>query len=447
VIFVGVPGPLREREFRLLFAGQATSLLGDGMVPVALAFAVLDLTGDPVDLGLVLAAWTVPLVVLLLAGGVFADRRSRRATMLGADLTRAASQGLAAMLLITGSAHVWELAVLQAAHGGATAFFAPALTGLIPATVSSTHLQKANALLGLSRSAGLLVGPAIAALLVAGTGAGWALALDATTFAVSACMLARLRVSGTSTSETSSFLLGLRTGWTEFRARRWVWTVVAAASITNLLFAGYAVLGPTLSRRLLGGPVPWALVSSALGAGMILGGLTALRLRPVHPLRVVAVLLSTAGLPALALASGAPIVVAIACAVPAGAGLSFLTAVWETTLQEQIPDAVLSRVTAYDWFGSLALQPIGYVLAGSLAAGFGLGPALLALGGSMIAVGACLLLVGDVRGLRAHQPQLRRVERPWRASPGESWQPSASGSEPASGVSNSISTAVARISP
>src|ERR671924_757847 len=129
-------GALRERDFRLLFLSQSVSLLGDGVVAVALAFAVLDLTGSASDLGFVFAARTIPLVAFLLAGGVFADRLSRRAVMVAADAVRFSSQGLTAGLLISGHARIWELALLQVVHGAATAFFNPASTGLVPMTVS-----------------------------------------------------------------------------------------------------------------------------------------------------------------------------------------------------------------------------------------------------------------------------------------------------------------------
>src|SRR5205823_5169615 len=188
------PGALRERNFRLSFIGQATSQLGTGMVGVALSFAVLDLTGSVADLGLVLAAQTVPLVVFLLLGGTVADRLPRRAVMLVSDSARAVTQGTLAALLITGHAELWHLLALQFLGGTATAFFLPSVTGLTTQVVSVERLQEANALRSLASSGGSIAGPAVAGVLVATVGPGWALAADAGSFAVSAFFLGRLRL-------------------------------------------------------------------------------------------------------------------------------------------------------------------------------------------------------------------------------------------------------------
>ena len=163
---------LREREFRLLFFGQAISWLGTGVVPLALAFAVLDVTGSASDVGFVAAARALPQVLFLLAGGVFADRLPRRAVMIGAGLVRLTSEGLLAALLIAGVADLWEILVLVTVHGAATAFFNPAVTGLVPQTVSPERLQEANALQSASASLGTVLGPALAGVVVATAGPG-----------------------------------------------------------------------------------------------------------------------------------------------------------------------------------------------------------------------------------------------------------------------------------
>ena len=174
---------LSEREFRLFFTAQASSFVGDGMVPVALAFAVLEVTGSATDLGLVLAARWVPLVALLLAGGVMADRVSRRRAMIAADLVRLGAQGLLAVLLLTGGAEIWHMVVLQGVHGAATAVFNPATTGLVPLTVSAAACSRPTRCAGWRRPAARSPAPPIAGVLVATVGAGWAIAVDAGSFA------------------------------------------------------------------------------------------------------------------------------------------------------------------------------------------------------------------------------------------------------------------------
>jgi MFS family permease len=242
-------GPLHEREFGLLYAGQAVSLLGDALVPVALAFAVLDLTGSPADLGYVFAAQILPLVVFLLAGGVWADRLPRQLVMLGSDVVRGVAQAVVAFLLLTGRAELWELIALAAVYGTAEAFFRPAATGLVPLTVSAPRLQQANALLAMTMNGTNVLGPVIAGALVAVANPGVALAFDAGTFAVSAAFLLQLRPAAVErTEERQSFLHELAAGWGEFRSRTWLWAIVLAASI--LLFgviAPFQVLGPVIS--------------------------------------------------------------------------------------------------------------------------------------------------------------------------------------------------------
>jgi len=231
-------GVLEEREFRLLWLGQATSALGSSLVPVALAFAVLELTGSVSALGLVLSAALVSRIVLLLVGGVIADRLPRQHVMLGADLLRTASQGVVAVLLISGHARVCELVVLIALFGAGDAFFAPASTGLVPETVRADRLQQANALMSLSRSVALVAGPTISGLLVAGVGPGWVFAIDAATFAVSSGSLACLRLpKSVSEAPRATVLVELRDGYREVRSRTWVWATVVRFSISNLAIA------------------------------------------------------------------------------------------------------------------------------------------------------------------------------------------------------------------
>src|SRR5579859_8281871 len=226
-------GALQERQFRLLWMGQAVSAFGDGLYPVALAFAVVQLTGSAADLGLVFMAVLIPRVVLVLGGGVFADRLPRQRVMLGADVPRCVMQALTAVFLLSGGDALWPLLVLSVLYGAGDAFFQPAVTGLVPQTVEPARIQQANALLALTGNAFWLAGPAVAGALVATAGAGWAFAGDAVTFAVSAAFLARIRVSRTPVERTS-FLAELRSGWREVRSRTWVWTGIAFFSAWNL---------------------------------------------------------------------------------------------------------------------------------------------------------------------------------------------------------------------
>jgi MFS family permease len=392
---------LRERQFRLLFTGQIISLLGDAITGVALAFAVLDLTGSATDLGYVFAARAVPLITFLLVGGVFADRLPRRAVMLTADVVRFGTQGGVALLILTHDARLWEIIVLQAISGTASAFFNPASTGLTPMTVSPERLQQANALRGLSMASTGIIGSVISGVLVAGVGAGWALAIDAVTFAFSAFFLAQLRLPAHVTLPPQSFLADLREGWREFSSRSWVWMIVIAASLGNMVLSVWFVLGAEISKTSLGGPRAWAAILASLGVGSLVGGFIALRVQVRHPLYFGSSLLAFLALPIALLALGLPAAVIAGGALLAGMGNMVFNSLWETTLQRHIPPSSLSRVSAYDWFGSLAFQPLGFVIAGPAAVAIGTGTTLWIATGTILVMTAAALLTPSVRRLEA----------------------------------------------
>jgi hypothetical protein len=404
-------GVLQERDFRLLFTGQVVSQFGDSITPVALAFAILDLTGRVGDLGYVFAARSVPLVGFLLIGGVFADRLPRRAVMVGADLIRLCTQATTAVLLLSGHARIWEIAALQALHGVATAFFNPAATGLTPQVVSAERLQDANGLRGLSMSASGIAGPAISAALVAGVGAGWALGADSITFLVSAICLARLRLPARVKLPPQSFARDLFDGWTEFTSRTWVWVIVVCAAIGNGFSGTFFVLGAAISKADLGGPGAWAVILTSFSVGGLVGGFAVLKIKPARPLYVACIAVLPWSFPVAALALHAPVFAIAAVGFIAGAGLMIFNSLWETTLQRHVPDASLSRVSAYDWFGSLLMQPLGFAFVGPAVVLFGQTRWLwIAFGGQLISCLA-MFIPASVRRLTTDDAPVRPVEQ------------------------------------
>jgi MFS family permease len=395
---------LRLRDFRLVFSAALASLIGDGVVPVALAFAVLDLTGSATDLGIVLAARTIALVASLLAGGVVADRVGRRTVMILADLVRLATQAAIGVMLVTGNATVAEIAVSQALLGAASGFFNPASSGLIPA-LAGDQLQHANALLGMATAAGNIAGPAIAGVLVVTTGPGTALLIDAASYGASAMLLARVRRDDPSPAAAKHFLANLRDGFTEVRSRTWVWSLIVVFLFVNTLATAFPVLGALVAKQDLGGAGAWAAILACRAVGWLIGGTTLLRLRPRRPLLVATLAGMIAALPTLLLAIPAPLLVLVIVAIISGIGSMLFNTLWETTLQQHIPASARSRVSSYDWFGSIALAPLGYALIGPLAAGIGVSAALYLCGGlDVLAIGS-LLAVRDIRTLPPLPPQ------------------------------------------
>lgn len=397
-------GVLREPNYRRLFAGRTISLIGDGIAPVAIAFAVLDLTGSATDLGLVLAAHSLLITALVLVGGVFADRVSPRLAMLRADLVRMVVIGAIAALLITGNAEIWQLAVLYAIEGAATAFFNPASDAIVPAVVSPRRLQEANALLDVSRSLGKFVGPAIAGVLLALGTPGWALAVDALSFGASAFFLLGLRAPRLPRGGEPDFLAELRHGWREFISQKWLWPIVLSGAIGNaIFFPAFQVLGPTVADASLGGSGAWALIAAGMGLGSLIGGAIALTVRPRRPLLLGEGLVLLSVLPVALLAIPATAIAIAAGALVAGVTLSLAQILYETVGAEQIPQESLSRVLAYDWFGSLALEPLGLALIGPLAAGVGISTTLWVCAAVILACQAPVLAVPAVRRVESRR--------------------------------------------
>jgi predicted MFS family arabinose efflux permease len=390
---------LRVRAFRWFFAGQAVSSFGDFLMAPALALAVLDLTGSAGDIGLVLAARSVPIVVFMLLGGVLADRIPRDRLMVGADLARLAGQGGTALLLLAGDARIWPLMCLQALNGTASAMFTPAVSRLIQETTPADLRQAANALRAMSQSATMIAGPAVSTLLILTVGPSWAVMADAATFGVSAACLARLRPREAGGPPNARHLVrDLRDGWRELTARTWTWSLIVAASVSNMLATTFAVLGPVVSVRYVsGGAGAWGVVMTAYGAGAVTGGVVALNVRPSRPLRFAVLGGALFALPSLVMSQASVVAPIAAGAFLGGAGLMLFDPLWETVLQREIPAAALSKVSAYEWFGSYLGQPIGLALAGPMAAHLGVRGVLLAAGLANLAVSLAPLAVRDVR--------------------------------------------------
>jgi MFS family permease len=400
-------GPLTERDFRLLFIGRTISLFGSSFAPIALAFAVIALTHSPSDLGLVLSAYMLAHLIFLLAGGVWADRLPRHLVMVTSDLLSGASQIAAAVLLLTGVAHTWHLILLAAIRGGASAFFMPASTGLVPKIVTTARLQQANALLSLSRNSTRIAGVALAGVLVATVGAGWALGLDGATYGIGALFVGMLRLPPVEPDEDRQFLRELAEGWREFRSRSWLCvTIVQFALINAYAIGAFLVLGPFVAQKELGGAAAWGFILAAEALGMILAGIIALRYRPERPLLVATLAVLTMA-PLLALLGvAAPLLLILPAALLAGVGLELYGVFWDTTLQQHIPDEKLSRVSSYDVLGSFALIPVGVAVMGPISGAIGVADTLI--GAALVVVVATLAVisVADVRNLRRLDPPL-----------------------------------------
>jgi MFS family permease len=407
-----VTAPLRYPAYRYLVVGRVISMLGNSIAPIALAFAVLDLTGAASDLGLVVAARSITNVVFVLFGGVIADRFPRQVVMVVSGALSFLTQGTIAVLVLTGSATVPLLAGIAAVNGIVSAFVFPASAALIAQTVPAEIRRSANAINRLGINAASIGGAAFGGVLVSWINPGWGIAIDALTFAVGALLFSFIRVPRVAAEASGdSMLSDLATGFREFIANTWVWIVVACAAVTNMVFSGGdGVLGPVVAQRTFGRPA-WGFIAAVWTAGMLVGAFVALRAKPRRPLLVG--VWSILGLPALLLALGMwPYVwVLMPVAFLAGVGLEQFGVAWETSMQDHIPADKLARVYSYDALGSFIAVPVGELLAGPLADRLGLGHALVVLSVVGFASVLAMLASRSVRQLeRRPAPVISTVE-------------------------------------
>ena len=395
---------LQERSFARYLAAVTVSTLGSGMAMVAIAFAVLEF-GGAIDLGIVLLAREIPIVVLLLLGGVFADRLPRRTILVGSDLVKGAAQVATAVLLFAGTANVWNVALLQTVFGVAAAFSRPATIGLVKEAVSDARLQEANALLQLSSSVFFIAGPAIGALIVAAGSPAWAIAVDSITFFASGALTASMHLAPAVRIASASILGDLRDGWHEFVDRSWAVAMVVSFGLFQLTyFPALLVLGPLVAKGELGGAPAWGTILAVESAGAVIGGVFALRLRVKRPLVACQLFVLPAGLLLAALAVPVSLVAITVVSFALGVGFALGNTLWITALQRNVPDHALSRISSFDWLGSVALNPIGYALIGPIAAVIGTSETLLVAAILNVAVCLSVLLVPSVRNIRMTAP-------------------------------------------
>lgn len=394
---------LRDPQFSRLFFARTASMGGSSFAPVALAFGVLHLPGATSEtLSYVLTAESVPMVAFLLFGGVIADRFPRQRVMMVGEFLSATAFVSLGLLLLLGDPSIWELCIAAAFSGVGIAIMMPALTGIIPEVLKPTQLQSGNALLALGANTARIAGLVFAGWIVAVVGGAWALIGAGALFATSGLIVSGLRGLADRRGDSGSTLGDLKRGWHEFSSRQWIWVVVLQFSMLVLLFqACFGVLGPVLADTELGGAGPWAWVLAGDAVGMVLGVLIAMRIRPSRPILLGVLLTSLATPTFLALGLGAPLWIVVLLAVMMGMAFDVFGVLWNTTMQSLVPAEALSRVAAYDAFGSLMFGPIGLLLAGHAVVWWGARPSMIGAALLMLVTVVLALLSPEVRRLRA----------------------------------------------
>jgi predicted MFS family arabinose efflux permease len=392
--------PWRSRPFRWLLIGRAVSSLGSAIAPVAMALAVLRLGGSATDLGLVVAAYAVVDVLTTLFGGVLGDRFSRGLLMRGAAVLACVAQLIVALSLMAGVASVPMLAGMSAVNGALAAIAEPNARAVVPQTVPASALSTAISALRLSQNTAMVVGFSAAGVLFGLFGPGWAIALDAATFAVAAVCFTAMKIEASTASGTRSLLNDVGEGAREVFRHTWLWVLLVYALIYHLVYGGFqGVLGPVLVTKEFG-EAAWGLAMAALLVGFMAGGVITLRYRPDRLVFAgTGFVILTACFP-LAVALHFPLAVVLSGAFLHGLGLEIFSVNWDLAIQQNVAPDKLTRVFALDQVGSYVMRPLGLALTGPVAAVVGERQWLLVVSTVMVVATLVALVPRSVQDVR-----------------------------------------------
>jgi MFS family permease len=402
---------LRYRDFRFLVTGTASSSLGNSITPIALAFAVLDLGGSATDLGLVVGAFALADVVTVLFGGVLGDRLPRKLMMEGSAAASALTQAFIAAALIAGFASIPMLGIVGALNGCLSALSQPSSRAMTRETVPTEHLPSAVSIRSLLQTGAATVGYAVGGVLVAVAGSGWAIGVDALTFAVAAYCYSRLRVPHTrAEGPRASMVADLGEGAREVLSHPWLWLLIGQAMLYHLFYGGaQTVLGPIVIGDEFGRS-SWGLAMGTLMSGFVVGGLVCLRWRPRRSLLIGTMLLSLTALFPIAMALSDLLWVVLLGAFLHGFGLQVFDVFWDLSIQQNVAPDKLSRVYSFDMVGSFVARPLGLALTGPIAVLVGYQEWLLVVGCVMAASSLLALTSADVRNLTRRTPAEQALE-------------------------------------
>src|SRR5882724_5025200 len=399
------------RDFRLLLTDRLIAPASVGFSIVGVSFAVLKATNSAADLSYVLAAQIAPSLVFALIGGVAADRFPPQRVIVAANLLMALGEGTFGLLALTSSPPLWAMIGLEAITGTGVAIFYPASQALLPRLVPREALQEASAISRLVMNVGQMSGAAIAGLLVAAAGAGWALVLCGIGMISTIPMLLAIRgsrpVTGQETTAADpdagrSMLAELREGWSEFRSHTWLWVIVAQFCVVMMAWYGaFSVLGPVVAQEHLGGPAAWGAITAADAFGLIAGGLAALRFTPRRPMLFVVLTGGAVAISPLSLAMVLPLPAVCLASFGLGVFVEMMMVQWTVTMARNIPPDKLARVSSYDVLGSVMAMPAGALIAGPLGTAIGAARAQYAAATVIVIASALALIPRDVRTFRS----------------------------------------------
>jgi MFS family permease len=410
---------LRRRDFLLLLADRLIAPGALAFSIVGVSFAVLDAGGTPADLSYVLAAQIAPCLVFCLVGGVIADRVAPQKVIAASNVLIALGEGTFGILVLTGRPQLWQMILLEVLTGTGIATFYPASQALLPSLVPDGELQQASSLSRLAMNMAMMGGAAVAGVVVAAVGPGWALTICGAGVTATVPMLLSIK-GGASSREPSgtSMLRDLREGWSEFRSHTWLWVIVGQYCLVMMAwYGGFEVLGPVVAKAHLGGAAAWGAVMAAESVGLVVGGLLSLWRAPKHPMRLVAGAGVVLALTPLALAMLWPLALVCVVSFVVGTATEYMMVVWTVTMARNIRPEALARTSGYDGLGSMMATPVGALIAGPAATHFGVGRVQYVAAALIAAVSLLALLPRDVRTRTDPPPVGLEADAPVVAGP------------------------------
>jgi predicted MFS family arabinose efflux permease len=417
---------LAIRDFRILLVDRLLAPFSNGFSLVGVSFAVLNLTGSTADLSYVLAAQVAPMLVFTLVSGVFADRLRPQWVIIAGNIAVVVGEGTFGLLILTGHPALWTMICLEALNGVGAAMFYPASQALLPQIVPDDLLQEGSSISRLAMNTGQMTGAAVAGLVVAALGPGWALTLCAIGMSGTVPLLLSLaggrdgRMKSRDTplaARGTGMVTELREGWTEFRTHTWLWATVIQYCLVMMAFNGaFLVLGPVVARTHLGGPAAWGAITAADALGLVAGGLLSLRYTPRKPMLFVVGSGAAIALTPVALALVLPLPVICLTAFALGALIEVMMVQWTVQMATRIPSDKLARVSSYDALGSMAAMPLGALLAGPLAAAIGVSTTQFAAAAVIVVASALTLIPREIWTIRFDDVQRAEPLADGRAS-------------------------------
>ncbi len=391
--------PLTKR----FFVSQFITNFGNGMSPIALAFGILALPNGSANLlGLVLGLTSAMFILMAPFGGVIADRYGRARVIGLTDTLAGTIFFIQVAYFASGDVPVAVLLIVNGCYGLLSGIFWPAITGIMPTIVPTAGLQKANAVNGLMKNSGLILGAATAGFLIDAFGAAVTLGIDAFTFLLAGLLVYTLRhLTPVVTDSKNSMLDDLLHGWKVFTSFRWIVIGVISFSFIAMCWAAAEnVLGPLIALEHFEGAKSWSLVITAESVGLLVGAILGIKVKFKYPIRFLQISTLAISFYIFSLAKPQSLVVIAFCAFLFGIVLDLWGTLWYTLMHRKVPQDALSRVSAFDALGSLIFKPVGLAIAAPLSTLLGIQTLIYLLGTITVVATLAPLLSSQIRNMQ-----------------------------------------------